>query len=171
MTSGIQETSSNLWWEADKWLNQFEIKWLFIKDISYKWFSHIIMYYYSTVLFHFFMHFLHSDGMPISRAKDCTRVPPETAIEMLKVNKARPNHPNIFSAFEFMDYREDYLRSYKATLLQPQMNTFNQYYQYNQFGMPQQYPPTNGKNSSHQYFKYNSFPYESPQQGNFLVTS
>jgi len=147
MTSEIQETSSNLWWEADKWLNQFEIKWVFIKDISYKWFSHVII-----------------DGLPISRAKDCTRVPPETAIEMLKVNKSRPNHPNIFSAFEYMDYREDYLRSYKASLLQPQANTYSQFYQYNVYGMPQQYQTSNGKANGHQYFKYNSFPYESPQQ-------
>lgn len=101
-----------------------------------------------------------SDNSPISRAKDCTCVPSDTAFEMLKVIKARPNHPNIFSAFEYMDYREDYLRYYKSMMAQMQKSYFNDY-------MQQSMNFDSSKYAGNQYFKYNSFSYEKPQHCKF----
>ena len=87
---------------------------------------------------------------------------------MLKVYKTRPNHPNIFSAFEYMDYREDCLRYYKNSMSQMQ-SYYDSQPDYGQYGANAGFEGANSLYYSNQYFKYNSFP--STYQGNLLLPS
>jgi len=43
MTSNINdEETFKYWWESCKWFGTLQIEWLFIKDIHYAYFEHII---------------------------------------------------------------------------------------------------------------------------------
>ena len=41
MASNIQDKNFPYWWQMNKWRGQFQLKWLFIKDIPYKNFEKI----------------------------------------------------------------------------------------------------------------------------------
>jgi len=139
MTSKIIEKSFQFWWEPEKWVNHFQIKWQFIKDVPYKYFSHLYM----------------EDDLPVTRARDCTGVPGEVTKEMLQIYKDYEPYNSIFSAFPFMDIREDMLRSYKSSLpYQFYLNAGDTYN--NGYGMQTSANPA--YQTSQQYFKYNSFP-------------
>lgn len=79
---------------------------------------------------------------------------------MLRIYKSRQNYPNIFSAFEYMDYREDYLRYYKAMMAQMQNNYYNNYMQY----MMSLSSENTKMDSENHNFQYNVFPYDNSQQ-------
>jgi len=100
MNSGIQEKHFQFWWEGNKWMNYFEVKWVFIKDMPYR----------------FFDSFLMDDGTSVIRARDCTSTPVETSKQMLKLFRDYQSSSNIFEAFSYMDIREDMLRSYRYAL-------------------------------------------------------
>jgi len=100
MSSGIQEKHFQFWWEGNKWLNHFGLKWIFIKDVPYKCFDQFRM----------------EDGTSVIRARDCTSIPVETAKRMLKLFQDYRLNTSIFDAFSYMDIREDMLRSYRYSL-------------------------------------------------------
>eukprot|EP01016_Furgasonia_blochmanni_P044654 TRINITY_DN621_c0_g3_i1.p1 TRINITY_DN621_c0_g3~~TRINITY_DN621_c0_g3_i1.p1 ORF type:complete len:354 (-),score=120.11 TRINITY_DN621_c0_g3_i1:432-1493(-) len=102
ITSAYNAETFEYWWQGHKWIGKFNIKWLFIKDINYKKFESLRI----------------RDGVPVTRAKDCTEISTETAQEMLSIFQSAPNEPNIFQAFEYMDIREDYIRYYKNNVIQ-----------------------------------------------------
>lgn len=45
MNSSIQDKNFPYWWQSHKWRGQFDLKWIFVKDVSYKFFERIYNMY------------------------------------------------------------------------------------------------------------------------------
>lgn len=41
MASPIEDKNFSYWWQSHKWKGQFALKWVYIKDVSYKFFEKI----------------------------------------------------------------------------------------------------------------------------------
>lgn len=95
MISKLIDKQFAYWWQSHKWKGQFNIEWLFIKDVSYKYFETINS----------------TNDTPITRSRDCTEISwKDHGSQVLKIFAEAKNEPNIFADFFFMDQREDFLR-------------------------------------------------------------
>ena len=100
-------------------------------------------------------------NMPIIRSKDGTEIEfNKNGREMLKIYQKSQNEPNIFQDFEFMDRREDWLRSCIQGNNGIQQNfmycNYNYHQNYNFYQMPYQtYHQPYYKQSPHYYQENN----------------
>lgn len=104
MTSNINDSESfKYWWEPCKWFGTFQISWLFIKDIHYIKFEQIkeetTLSSKETIM------------TPIINLKDGTMISAKNGKQILQVFKSSSNKPNLFEYFDYMDRREDYIRT------------------------------------------------------------
>ena len=75
---------------------------------------------------YFILHVYSLDGYSVTRAKDGTQISIKEAKQMVKIFRDRPKYKNIFSAFHYMDVREDYVRFYRnPSKLYPEWNQNN----------------------------------------------
>jgi hypothetical protein len=97
MTSDIDDDESfKYWWEPCKWFGTFQISWHFVKDIHHAKFEQIKE---------------ESVNTSVINLKDGTMISAKTGKQMLAVFKSFSNKPSIFDFFDYMDRREDYIRS------------------------------------------------------------
>jgi hypothetical protein len=97
MTADINDNESfKYWWEPCKWFGTFQISWHFVKDIHYAKFEQIREESFMT---------------SVINLKDGTKISSATGKEMLAVFKSHPAKPSIFDYFDYMDRREDYIRT------------------------------------------------------------
>ncbi len=98
MVSFVQEDNFNYWWEPSKWKAKFNVQWWYVKDIPYNKFYHL----------------KNEDGKPAVRVRDGTEIPWNVGKEMITIFKAADENKNLFEAFNFLDIREDVLRTYRT---------------------------------------------------------
>ena len=89
------------------------------------------------------------DGYCVTRAKDGTQISTKEAKQMVNIFRDRKKYKNIFSAFHYMDVREDYVRLYR--------NPVKLYTEWNQNSSQTQ----SLRKADGSTFKYNTFPTQS----------
>jgi hypothetical protein len=108
MVSLVQDDNFQYWWEPQKWKSKFKVHWWYVKDINYSKFYHLKLD--ST------------DGQGGSksgsrtavRVRDGTEIPWKIGKEMIQIFRDAPDKPNLFEFFNFLDIREDVLRTYRT---------------------------------------------------------
>jgi len=99
---GVAKMSSNIndsetfryWWEPCKWFGTFNLQWIFVKDVHHSKFENI-----------------KEENTPVTNLKDGTKINAIAGRQILNIFKNSPNKPSIFEYFDYMDRREDYIRT------------------------------------------------------------
>jgi hypothetical protein len=147
LKSGQIEEDFEYWWEPGRWRQKFNIDWVFVKDIPFSNFEEL----------------RNRDGFSVTRAKDGTQIPVQETKQMLQIFKDKKSTKNIFSAFHYMDVREDFMRFYRNP---------SKFYQQNQNNMNMNSQPWDNYSGSGYMkksdttFKYNTFPNPNDNKGN-----
>jgi hypothetical protein len=106
MKSPVDESKQFMYWTQDsKWPGLFEIEWLFIKDVPFNNFKHILI----TM----------KDGevKPVSNSRDTQEVPSSEGIQMVQIIESFLNTNTVLEYFEYYDMRqENYDKSYSQQI-------------------------------------------------------
>lgn len=94
------ETKCDLW-AQDKWNGQFQVKWIFIKDIPNSQFRHIRL--------------SNNENKPVTNSRDTQEVLLEPGREVLRIFSTFKAKTSILDDFSFYDKRQELLKEKKLT--------------------------------------------------------
>jgi hypothetical protein len=102
MTSPVDEEQTFRYWTQDsKWAGQFDVEWIFIKDVAFKAFKNIDI--------------MMKDGQikPVTYSRDTQEIPSVEAKKMMGIIEKFVNSNTILEHFEYYDLRQE---NYEKTL-------------------------------------------------------
>ncbi|KAL8217274.1 hypothetical protein R6Q57_024111 [Mikania cordata] len=98
---GPVDFNKNLeYWQQDKWVGYFPVKWHIIKDVPNSLLKHIILQY--------------NENKPVTNSRDTQEVKLEQGLQMIKVFKDHSSKQCILDDFEFYEERQKRIQEKKA---------------------------------------------------------
>ncbi|KAD4384186.1 hypothetical protein E3N88_24354 [Mikania micrantha] len=98
---GPVDFNKNLeYWQQDKWVGYFPVKWHIIKDVPNSLLKHIILEY--------------NENKPVTNSRDTQEVKLEQGLQMIKVFKDHSSKQCILDDFEFYEERQKRIQEKKA---------------------------------------------------------
>ncbi|GAV89929.1 YTH domain-containing protein, partial [Cephalotus follicularis] len=94
------------YWQQDKWVGCFPVKWHIIKDIPNSLLRHILLEY--------------NENKPVTNSRDTQEVKLEQGIEILKIFKGHPSKTCVLDDFVFYESRQKSMQETKAKQQQSQ---------------------------------------------------
>ncbi|XP_023215238.1 YTH domain-containing family protein 2-like isoform X1 [Centruroides sculpturatus] len=92
MTSPVDYNSNSNIWAQDKWKGQFEVKWIYVKDVPNSHLRHIRLE--------------NNDNKPVTNSRDTQEVPPDKGKQVLKVIHSYNSLTSIFDDFNHYEKRQ-----------------------------------------------------------------
>ena len=92
MMSPVDYHSSSSVWAQDKWKGQFEVKWIYVKDVPNSQLRHIRLE--------------NNDNKPVTNSRDTQEVPPEKGKQVLKIIHHYRHTTSIFDDFTHYESRQ-----------------------------------------------------------------
>jgi len=99
MMSSIDYGKSSQVWAQDKWKGQFEVRWIYVKDVPNSQLRHIKLE--------------NNEGKPVTNSRDTQEVPPEKGKQVLRVIHQYRHTTSIFD--DFQHYEKQLEESKKVT--------------------------------------------------------
>lgn len=99
MMSAVDYEKKCEWWMQDKWKGQFQVKWIFIKDIPNNQFRHIRLE--------------NNDNKPVTNSRDTQEIFLEPGREILKIFTNYKPKTSILDDFNFYDKRQEMMKEKK----------------------------------------------------------
>ena len=93
MMSPVDYHSSSSVWAQDKWKGQFEVKWIYVKDVPNSQLRHIRLE--------------NNDNKPVTNSRDTQEVPPEKGKQVLKIIHHYRHTTSIFDDFTHYEKRQE----------------------------------------------------------------
>ena len=93
MMSPVDYHSSSSVWAQDKWKGQFEVKWIYVKDVPNSQLRHIRLE--------------NNDNKPVTNSRDTQEVPPEKGRQVLKIIHHYRHTTSIFDDFTHYEKRQE----------------------------------------------------------------
>lgn len=93
MMSPLDYGSSSSVWAQDKWKGQFEVKWIYVKDVPNSQLRHIRLE--------------NNENKPVTNSRDTQEVPPEKGRQMLRVIHQYRHNTSIFDDFIHYEKRQE----------------------------------------------------------------
>merc|ERR1712002_492599 len=89
---GDYNASSSVWLQ-DKWKGQFEVKWIYVKDVPNSQLRHIRLE--------------NNENKPVTNSRDTQEVPPEKGKQVLKILHSYKHSTSIFDDFIHYEKRQE----------------------------------------------------------------
>jgi hypothetical protein len=93
MMSAVDYGSSSSVWAQDKWKGQFEVKWIYVKDVPNSQLRHIRLE--------------NNENKPVTNSRDTQEVPPEKGKQVLKIIHHYRHTTSIFDDFTHYEKRQE----------------------------------------------------------------
>ena len=93
MMSSLDYMSSSSVWAQDKWKGQFEVKWIYVKDVPNSQLRHIRLE--------------NNENKPVTNSRDTQEVPPEKGKQVLKIIHNYRHTTSIFDDFVHYEKRQE----------------------------------------------------------------
>jgi len=93
MMSNLDYSSSSSVWAQDKWKGQFEVKWIYVKDVPNSQLRHIKLE--------------NNENKPVTNSRDTQEVPPEKGRLVLKIIHNYRHTTSIFDDFVHYEKRQE----------------------------------------------------------------
>jgi len=93
MMSPVDYHSSSSVWAQDKWKGQFEVKWIYVKDVPNSQLRHIRLE--------------NNDNKPVTNSRDTQEVPPEKGRQVMKIIHHYRHTTSIFDDFTHYEKRQE----------------------------------------------------------------
>ena len=93
MMSNLDYSSSSSVWAQDKWKGQFEVKWIYVKDVPNSQLRHIKLE--------------NNENKPVTNSRDTQEVPPEKGKLVLKIIHNYRHTTSIFDDFVHYEKRQE----------------------------------------------------------------
>jgi len=93
MTSPIDYGKSAGVWQQDKWKGQFEVRWIYVKDVPNSQLRHIKLE--------------NNEGKPVTNSRDTQEVPPEKGKQVLRVIHQYRHTTSIFDDFQHYEKQQE----------------------------------------------------------------
>ncbi|KAF5797385.1 putative YTH domain-containing protein [Helianthus annuus] len=100
MVGPVDFNKSLDYWQQDKWVGYFPVKWHIIKDVPNSMLKHIILEY--------------NENKPVTNSRDTQEVKLEQGLQMIKVFKDHSSKQCILDDFEFYEERQKRIQEKKA---------------------------------------------------------
>ena len=93
MMSTLDYSASSGVWAQDKWKGQFEVKWIYVKDVPNSQLRHIRLE--------------NNENKPVTNSRDTQEVPPEKGRQVLKILNSYRHNTSIFDDFSHYEKRQE----------------------------------------------------------------
>ena len=93
MMSALDYSASSGVWAQDKWKGQFEVKWIYVKDVPNSQLRHIRLE--------------NNENKPVTNSRDTQEVPPEKGRQVLKIINSYRHTTSIFDDFSHYEKRQE----------------------------------------------------------------
>ena len=93
MVSSVDYQKSSGVWAQDKWKGQFEVKWIYVKDVPNSQLRHIRLE--------------NNENKPVTNSRDTQEVPPEKGKQVLKILHSYQHKTSIFDDFTHYEKRQE----------------------------------------------------------------
>ncbi len=93
MMSGLDYNASSSVWAQDKWKGQFDVKWIYVKDVPNSQLRHIRLE--------------NNENKPVTNSRDTQEVPPEKGKQVLKILHNYRHTTSIFDDFSHYEKRQE----------------------------------------------------------------
>jgi hypothetical protein len=93
MLSPIDYNKNSSVWAQDKWKGQFEVKWIYVKDVPNSQLRHIRLE--------------NNENKPVTNSRDTQEVPPEKGKQVLKILHSYKATTSIFDDFTHYEKRQE----------------------------------------------------------------
>ncbi|KAL3889470.1 hypothetical protein ACJMK2_001813 [Sinanodonta woodiana] len=93
MMTGVDYSSTPGVWAQDKWKGQFEVKWIYVKDVPNSQLRHIRLE--------------NNENKPVTNSRDTQEVPPEKGKQVLKIIHNYRHTTSIFDDFGHYEKRQE----------------------------------------------------------------
>ena len=93
MMSPLDYNASSSVWAQDKWKGQFEVKWIYVKDVPNSQLRHIRLE--------------NNENKPVTNSRDTQEVPPEKGKQVLKILHNYRHTTSIFDDFSHYEKRQE----------------------------------------------------------------
>ncbi len=93
MMSALDYNASSNVWAQDKWKGQFEVKWIYVKDVPNSQLRHIRLE--------------NNENKPVTNSRDTQEVPPEKGKQVLKILHNYKHTTSIFDDFVHYEKRQE----------------------------------------------------------------
>ncbi|KAM0011983.1 putative YTH domain-containing protein [Helianthus debilis subsp. tardiflorus] len=100
MVSPVDFNKSLDYWQQDKWVGYFPVKWHIVKDVPNSMLKHIILEY--------------NENNPVTNSRDTQEVKLELGLQMIKIFKDHCSKRCILDDFEFCEERQKRIKEKKA---------------------------------------------------------
>ena len=93
MMSALDYGASSNVWAQDKWKGQFEVKWIFVKDVPNSQLRHIRLE--------------NNENKPVTNSRDTQEVPPDKGKQILRIMSQYRHNTSIFDDFSHYEKRQE----------------------------------------------------------------
>ena len=93
MLSPIDYNKNSSVWAQDKWKGQFEVKWVYVKDVPNSQLRHIRLE--------------NNENKPVTNSRDTQEVPPEKGKQVMKILHSYKHTTSIFDDFTHYEKRQE----------------------------------------------------------------
>ncbi|KAK1429044.1 hypothetical protein QVD17_11243 [Tagetes erecta] len=100
MVGPVDFNKSLEYWQQDKWVGYFPVKWHIVKDVPNSLLKHIVLEY--------------NENKPVTNSRDTQEVKLEQGLQMIKVFKDHSSKQCILDDFEFYEERQKRIQEKKA---------------------------------------------------------
>ncbi|KAI7726245.1 hypothetical protein M8C21_008589 [Ambrosia artemisiifolia] len=100
MVGPVDFNKSLDYWQQDKWVGYFPVKWHIVKDVPNSMLKHIILEY--------------NENKPVTNSRDTQEVKLEQGLQMIKIFKDHSSKQCILDDFEFYEERQKRIQEKKA---------------------------------------------------------
>ncbi|KAJ0837114.1 putative YTH domain-containing protein [Helianthus annuus] len=100
MVGPVDFNKSLDYWQQDKWVSYFPVKWHIVKDVPNSMLKHIILEY--------------NENKPVTNSRDTQEVKLEQGLQMIKIFKDHSSKRCILDDFEFYEERQKRIKEKKA---------------------------------------------------------
>ncbi|KAF5797387.1 putative YTH domain-containing protein [Helianthus annuus] len=100
MVGPVDFNKSLDYWQQDKWVGYFPVKWHIVKDVPNSMLKHIILEY--------------NENKPVTNSRDTQEVKLEQGLQMIKIFKDHSSKRCILDDFEFYEERQKRIQEKKA---------------------------------------------------------
>lgn len=100
MTGRVDFSKNVEYWQQDKWIGCFPVKWHIVKDVPNSLLKHITLE--------------NNENKPVTNSRDTQEVKLEQGLQLLKIFKDHTSRQCILDDFDFYEDREKRIREKKA---------------------------------------------------------
>ncbi|CAI9770484.1 unnamed protein product [Fraxinus pennsylvanica] len=100
MTGPVDFDKSVEYWQQDKWIGCFPVKWHIVKDVPNNLLKHIIL--------------VNNENKPVTNSRDTQEVKLEQGLQMLKLFKDHASKQSVLDDFDFYEDRQKRIQDKKA---------------------------------------------------------